>query len=73
MVQKSFKERHLALLQEAQRIARIGSWERDLRSNTLWWSDECYRLFGHEPGAIQPSYNLFLQAIRMPSMDSSWP
>ena len=63
MVQKSFKERHLALLQEAQRIARIGSWERDLRSNTLWWSDECYRLFGHEPGAIQPSYNLFLQAI----------
>ncbi len=63
MVRKSFKERHLALLQEAQRIARIGSWERDLHSNTLWWSDECYRLFGYEPEEVEPSYQLFLQAI----------
>ncbi|MGB4673271.1 MAG: EAL domain-containing protein [Azovibrio sp.] len=69
MVQKSFKERHLALLQEAQRIARIGSWERDLRSNALWWSDECYRLFGYEPGSIQPSYSLFLQAIHPEDRD----
>ncbi|MFN3394396.1 MAG: PAS domain-containing protein [Candidatus Thermochlorobacter sp.] len=69
MAKKSFKERHLALLQEAQRIARIGSWERDLRSNALWWSDECYRLFGYEPGAIEPSYNLFLQAIHPEDRD----
>ncbi|MCX8145143.1 MAG: EAL domain-containing protein [Azovibrio sp.] len=69
MAKKSFKERHLALLQEAQRIARIGSWERDLRSNALWWSDECYRLFGYEPGAIAPSYNLFLQAIHPEDRD----
>ena len=69
MANKSFKERHLALLQEAQRIARIGSWERDLRSNALWWSDECYRLFGYEPGSIQPSYNLFLQAIHPEDRD----
>jgi PAS domain-containing protein len=56
-------QRHLALLLEAQRIGRIGNWERDLRTNQLWWSDECYRLFGYQPGAIQPSYPLFLQHV----------
>ena len=63
MSRKAYKERHLALLQEAQRIARIGSWERDIVHNTLWWSDECYRLFGLEPGTVEASYNLFLQVI----------
>ncbi|HJW25390.1 MAG TPA: EAL domain-containing protein [Rhodocyclaceae bacterium] len=56
-------QRHFALLLEAQRIGRIGNWERDMRSNQLWWSDECYRLFGYQPGAIQPSYTTFLQHV----------
>lgn len=56
-------QRHLALLLEAQRIGRIGNWERDLRTNELWWSDECYRLFGYQPGEITPSYAFFLQCV----------
>ena len=36
-------ERRLA---EAQQVAHIGSWERDLRTNEVNWSDELYRLFG---------------------------
>ncbi|MBS1190388.1 MAG: domain S-box/diguanylate cyclase protein [Rhodocyclaceae bacterium] len=56
-------QRHLALLLEAQRIGRIGNWERDLRTKQVWWSDECYRLFGYEPGSIRPSYSLFLQHV----------
>ena len=56
-------QRHLALLLEAQRIGRIGNWERDLRSNQLWWSDECYRLLGYEPGSVDPSYAFFLQHV----------
>ena len=55
--------RHLELLKEAQRIARIGSWERDLRTNYLWWSDECYRLFGFQPQSLQPTYGLFIQQV----------
>ena len=31
-------------LNEAQRIARIGSWTWDLKNNTHWWSDELYRM-----------------------------
>ena len=62
-MQTTFDARHLELLQEAQRIARIGSWERDLRTNKLWWSDECYRLFGFEPGKTEPTHSLFIQQV----------
>ena len=34
------------LLAEAEKIAHIGSWSLDLRSNTVTWSDELYRMFG---------------------------
>lgn len=33
-------------LANAQRIAHIGSWERDLVNNRLFWSDEVYRILG---------------------------
>ena len=32
-------------------VAKLGSWNRDLRSNTLSWSDQTYRIFGLAPGA----------------------
>lgn len=32
-------------LKRAQSIARIGSWEWDIASNTVFWSDELYRIF----------------------------
>lgn len=50
-------------LQEAQRIARIGSWEWVLASGELSWSDEVFRLFGHEPQAFQPTYERFLEHV----------
>lgn len=46
-------ERQLA---EAQHLAHIGSWNWDLRSNTLNWSDEHYRILGLSPGEIDPNY-----------------
>jgi PAS domain S-box-containing protein len=39
-------------LAEAQRLAHVGSWDWDLRSNTVTWSDELYRIFGLQPGEI---------------------
>ena len=33
-------QRNEARLKEAERIAKIGHWELDLVSNTLYWSDE---------------------------------
>lgn len=51
-------EREAALkeqLLEAQAIAHIGSWEWDLRSGELTWSDEMYRMYGVEPGKFDPT------------------
>src|SRR5258706_24657 len=33
-------------LAEAQRLANVGSWNWDLKSNERTWSDELYRIFG---------------------------
>ncbi len=52
-----------ALLREAQAIAHVGSWELDLATNALTWSDETYRIFGLVPGAVHPSYDWFLERI----------
>ena len=34
------------MLTEAQRIARLGSWQYDIRSERLFWSEETYAIFG---------------------------
>jgi PAS domain S-box-containing protein len=33
-------------LVEAQHVAHIGSWEWDVRADSIWWSDELHRLYG---------------------------
>ncbi len=42
-------ERTLTKLQEAQRIAHLGYWDRDLDTDLLTWSDETYRIYGLAP------------------------
>ena len=41
-------ERELAL-KEAQRLARVGSWEWSLENETAAWSEELYRIHGRDP------------------------
>ncbi len=43
-----------ARLKEAQRIGKIGSYEFNLQTQELYWSDESYRIFGAEPGMSNP-------------------
>jgi integral membrane sensor domain MASE1 len=38
-------------LVEAQHVARIGSWEWDMLTDTIWWSDELYGLYGLAVGS----------------------
>jgi PAS domain S-box-containing protein len=47
------KLRHSKIqLAQAQRLAHIGSWDWDLRTNAVTWSDELYHIFGLRPGTI---------------------
>ena len=50
-------------LQEAQALAHLGSWNADLRSGALYWSDEIYRIFGHTPGDYAPSNDAFFASV----------
>lgn len=55
--------RREALLQDSQRTAHMGIWEWDIPGNQLSWTDEHFRLFGHEPGAFQPTLERFLLCV----------
>jgi PAS domain S-box-containing protein len=54
------RERQLC---EAQALASIGNWTADLVTGELTWSDEIYRIFGHQPGSFAPSIEAFHAAI----------
>jgi PAS domain S-box-containing protein len=52
-----------ARFNESQRLARIGSWDRDLAAGVNYWSDEMFRLFGHEPGDADPTWEFFVSHV----------
>lgn len=54
---------------EAQHIARIGSWELDLVTHKLLWSDEIFRIFEIDPYAFGASYEAFLETIHPDDRD----
>ena len=41
-------------LRMAQQVGKVGSWERDLYSNRLTWSEETYRIVGADPQQFRP-------------------
>jgi PAS domain S-box-containing protein len=49
-------------LVEAQSVAHIGSWEWDVGADTIWWSDEMYRVYGLQVGS-PVSYDRFISMV----------
>ncbi len=58
-----------AQLAAAQRIARVGSWWRDLATGEVSWSGEMYRIFGTSPDEFQPSWERELRWIHPEDRD----
>lgn len=56
-------------LNEAQRLAKIGSWEFDLIRNELIWSDETYQITEIDKTRVDISYEVFLEAIHPEDRD----
>jgi PAS domain S-box-containing protein len=50
-------------LARAQAIAHLGSWDWALGTGRIVWSDEIFRIFGHEPRAFTPTYEGFMGAV----------
>jgi len=50
-------------LKKAQSIAHIGSWEQNLATDDVDWSDETFGILGLEPGAFKPTGAHFIQSV----------
>ena len=62
LIQKNL-ERREELLANAEKIARLGSWEFDVVAGTVKWSDEAYNIWGYDPARVTPSLALQEQII----------
>lgn len=52
--------RQRTLLAEAETIGMMGSWEKDVRTGKLIWSDELFRTFGLQPQSIKVSSEFYI-------------
>ncbi|MGB0099179.1 MAG: response regulator [Nocardioides sp.] len=61
-------------LAEAQRIARIGSWEWDVDRDVIWASEELVELYGFASDSVPGGYTDFLEIVHpedRPAVDKS--
>ncbi|MDP1733659.1 MAG: PAS domain S-box protein [Sulfuritalea sp.] len=58
------------MLNEAQRIAHVGSWTLDVGNGELIWSDEVFRLFEIDPNRFSATYEAFLDLIHPDDRDA---
>ena len=57
-------------LAQAQHIAHLGYWERDLGPDRIYWSDETYRIFGLEPQETGISFDRFEELLHPEDRES---
>ncbi len=53
---------HQQRLREAQAIAQIGNFYWNVRANQITWSEELFRIHGHDPRRFGATYESFLAA-----------
>jgi PAS domain S-box-containing protein len=47
----------------AQRVAKIGSWETDLATMAVIWSEETYRIHETDPASFRPTHQGFMEYV----------
>lgn len=50
-------------LEAAQAITHVGSWEWDIATGQVEWSDELYRIYGFQPRSQPITFDVFLNAL----------
>lgn len=63
---KNFKNKLVAInkkLETAQQIASLGYWELELDINTLYWSDEVYKIWDTTPDKFEVNFKSFHSSI----------
>lgn len=52
-----------AMLAGAQKVAHVGSWEFDLTTRKITWSEEVFRILGLQPTQPEPSYEEYVEYV----------
>src|SRR4029079_7128533 len=60
------------MLALAMRGSRMGVWERDIATGTVWWSEELEEIFGLEKGGFSGSEQHYYQLIYPDDRESTW-
>jgi PAS domain S-box-containing protein len=55
--------KNAAMLEQAEKLTNTGSWEWDLKTGAIAWSDNLYRLRGYAPGEVVMTKTALLQMI----------
>ncbi|WP_205215382.1 MASE1 domain-containing protein [Amycolatopsis albispora] len=59
-----------AMFTEAERVGRVGSWERDLATDAVTWSDQMFRLYGLVPRSRELDYRTVLSYVHPEDRDA---
>lgn len=59
------------LLIQAERTAKVGSWTWDLRTNTVSWSPELFRILGYDPARQAATAEAYFTAIHPDDRESA--
>jgi len=56
-------------LEKAQELGQMGSWEWDIATNELVWSDEVYKIYGLDPVNDSPKYDVVVNTMTPETKD----
>jgi PAS domain S-box-containing protein len=69
-LQANYERADLAIrVDTAQRLANMGDYDWHISTDTNRWSDQLFRIYGYEPGEINPSYERFLGLLHPDDRD----
>lgn len=68
-ITKQRTEESEARLILAQAVAKVGSWETDLETLEVVWSEETYKIFGTDHLSFQASHSAFLEFVHPEDKD----
>ncbi len=66
-----FEQQQLAeRLTAAQSVGKVGSWETDLSTMDITWSEQTHRIFETDPARFRPTYRAFLALVHPDDRDA---
>jgi len=53
----------VSIFEQSQYFSNIGSWEINLVTKELYWSDNIFRMLGFSVGEVEPTYERFIESV----------